>query len=61
MNDTVTACSWPWWLTEVGPTVRLTVEKADSGTSLPVVLRTDRRATSSSNWRSLSAADRITW
>ena len=30
LNDTVTACSCPWWLTEVGPTVRLTVEKAES-------------------------------
>ena len=40
LNDTVTACSWPTWLIEVGPTVRSTVVKLDSGTSAPVDERT---------------------
>ena len=40
LNDTVTACSWPTWLIAVGPTLRSTVAKLDSGTSAPVLLRT---------------------
>ena len=40
LNDTVTACSWPTWLIEVGPIERCTVAKLDSGTSAPVDERT---------------------
>ena len=36
LNETVTACSWPTWLIAVGPTVRSTVAKLDSGTSAPL-------------------------
>ena len=28
----VIACSWPWWLTAVGPSSRLTLANAVSGT-----------------------------
>jgi hypothetical protein len=40
LNETVTACSWPTWLIDVGPTVRSTVAKLDSGTSAPLDERT---------------------
>jgi len=61
LNDSVTACSWPTWFTAVGLTVRSTVGELDSGTSTPLLLRTEM----SLNARSSSLADgvtsRITW
>ncbi|MNZ95572.1 hypothetical protein D3C78_1147320 [compost metagenome] len=51
MNDTVTAGSWPWWLTDTGPTLRCTLASADSGTSVPLLLRTDSRVRSFSLMR----------
>ncbi|MNL34622.1 hypothetical protein D3C87_1566050 [compost metagenome] len=40
LNDTVTDGSCPWWLTEIGPTRRSVVAKAETGTIWPVLLRT---------------------
>ena len=40
LKDTVTACNCPTWLIDVGPTVRLTLVKDDSGTKAPVLART---------------------
>ena len=60
LNDTVIACSCPAWLIAIGPTLRSTEARLDSGTSAPPFPRTKIFANAVSSRRSSSVACRIT-
>src|SRR5207247_2337923 len=61
LNDTVIAWSWPAWLMAIGPTLRSTEARLESGTSTPPRPRTKILVNADSSRRSGSEAWRITW
>src|SRR5258706_6228619 len=61
LNDTVIACSCPAWLIAIGPTLRSTDARLESGTRAPPRPRTKVLINADSSRRSVSQACRITW